>query len=658
MPLQTPANYLLDLPNPAEQVQKDLQFYMNMQEAQARNNMLAAQVQEHQLNVQKVQTAQARQAQMQAMAQELNANPSVDGVRRMMAAFPEIADKYKELLTSYTDEQKQNLISQNMQLVSAITRGDIPTATKLLDMASEASKKAGRAADAAGALSVKDSLAKGDVAGALAGAAGFVAAAAGPEKAAEVFDKIRNSNETAAKAIAERKTAEVEAEKRGEKLSAEIRKDTTAATANIAQAGSANATAAQTRQATKFAADEQPFNLLTKISKAQEAGTDAATKAFDLGEKQKMAPDVRAKTAAEAKSAGARARSDEIAAQVAEQTAIDKAREELKGLKTGNDQAKVNLDRSQIALDVARKTELPLALSRVAVQSVEESIVKQYGMDKARIANEREQLALNIAKDTGLPMEKAKLLLMETDAKIRKQYGGDLAAADLKLKQEQAKDLDARTKKLLATQELDRQLTEADLQKRREETNLIRKELKTLPASTATQLFKVNEQGQAAADQAFKVQTLLNDFSAANRRGDISSGWWARVKESGAKLMGREDTVSSLINRIDEVQNKAAMDLLPPGAASDADLAFARAAFMHSTGDPAQIEEALRRMVRGLKRVSALSRDYSEWGSTNTDFGAAREPMRIGGRPVLPGETWLHYQERVYGVQDTTGRAK
>lgn len=89
------------------------------------------------------QNAKAKQEAMDSDMAALADNPTVQGINRMMARYPSIADKYKPLLESMTDQQKQARIKQANDIYAPMVSGRKDIALDNLNMQIEAARNAG-----------------------------------------------------------------------------------------------------------------------------------------------------------------------------------------------------------------------------------------------------------------------------------------------------------------------------------------------------------------------------------------------------------------------------------------------------------------------------------------------------------------------------------
>lgn len=134
----------------------------------------------------------------------------------------------------------------------------------------------------------------------------------------------------------------------------------------------------------------------------------------------------------------------------------------------------------------------------------------------------------------------------------------------------------------------------------------------------------VNEQGQElsvhlqkrlsdATDMAIEsrsnvaeFQSLADQIEKANIGGGIFQGSWAeRVKD----ITGQQDAITSLRKRYNAIKGSQVVKNLPPGAASDADIALALAGFPTDNASGPQLASFLR----GVAKLEERQADFNDF---------------------------------------------
>ena len=126
---------------------------------------------------------------------------------------------------------------------------------------------------------------------------------------------------------------------------------------------------------------------------------------------------------------------------------------------------------------------------------------------------------------------------------------------------------------------------------------------------------KALDQATAAAIEAgqsrFELEALANDYDAL----DPASGLSARWQESLKSITGSEDAVSVMRTRYAKLRNSEAVKNLPPGVASDRDIALALEGFLPATANPKEVASFLR----GLAKMSAFDEAFNVYKARYID---------------------------------------
>lgn len=106
---------------------------------------------------------------------------------------------------------------------------------------------------------------------------------------------------------------------------------------------------------------------------------------------------------------------------------------------------------------------------------------------------------------------------------------------------------------------------------------------------------------------AGRYENLANQFDNLKSFTGVASSAYEKFKE----LSGNQDEVTDLKKRYTRIVNKQVMASLPPGAASDVDVAYARKGFLDDNANPKQVASFLR----GISKLEKAKSLYSEWRS-------------------------------------------
>lgn len=170
-------------------------------------------------------------------------------------------------------------------------------------------------------------------------------------------------------------------------------------------------------------------------------------------------------------------------------------------------------------------------------------------------------------------------------------------------------------------------------------------------------VFKVVDEAygkaQVAQVTANQAEQLAKEFIAA----DPASGWAGAIAEGWKKFQGQEDQISALKTRWANIKNSNIIQNLPPGVASDRDIAMFSEGFPGANAAPETVAGFLRGMAKASRFVEASSNAEAEWMGYNRSKGNARVPMVIKGVEVQPGMTYGDFQSKIAAKVQQTEKA-
>lgn len=134
---------------------------------------------------------------------------------------------------------------------------------------------------------------------------------------------------------------------------------------------------------------------------------------------------------------------------------------------------------------------------------------------------------------------------------------------------------------------------------------LVSKEGKELSAQAQKRLSEFTDSAIQNGNLEQKYLTLANDFEKANVSGGIQTSWSQWAKEQ----TGNQDEVTELRKEFFKIRGSEVVNNLPPGAASDADIAMALSGF---PGDKASGEQ-IASFLRGLAKLKAKEKELNEF---------------------------------------------
>lgn len=145
-----------------------------------------------------------------------------------------------------------------------------------------------------------------------------------------------------------------------------------------------------------------------------------------------------------------------------------------------------------------------------------------------------------------------------------------------------------------------------------------------------------SQTNQALADRA---TNLADQFQAT----DMSSGWMASANSAWKGAFGSQDPVSGLRQAYQSLVNSQAVKNLPPGPASDKDIALAKQGFPPATASKDYIVSFLRGMAK-MQTAAAQNDDRrANWIAANKSLAPARQDINVGGVAIPAGTTFNEF---------------
>lgn len=188
---------------------------------------------------------------------------------------------------------------------------------------------------------------------------------------------------------------------------------------------------------------------------------------------------------------------------------------------------------------------------------------------------------------------------------------------------------------------LDREKTAADVQ-------LALARVGEISSSLPEQAKKDINTAAVAAGVAKQQAAQFN--SLANRLQEAGGGFGAlsRGTEWFKKATGNEDYVTQLRQEFTRLRNSAAVQSLPPGPATDRDIALVLEGFPAATADATTMASFLRGMAK-LQDINAATENARvDWLANNRgSLGRAQSAFPAGDFAAKPGETWVDMSTRI-----------
>lgn len=148
----------------------------------------------------------------------------------------------------------------------------------------------------------------------------------------------------------------------------------------------------------------------------------------------------------------------------------------------------------------------------------------------------------------------------------------------------------------------------------------------------------------AAKQQAAQFNSLADRIEQAGGGFGVLS----RANEFLRTATGSQNYVSQLRQEFTRLRNSAAVQSLPPGPATDRDIALVLEGFPPPTADAAVMASFLRGMAKLQDITSATENARVDWLSQNRgSLGRARQEFKAGDFTARPGETWVDLSQRI-----------
>ncbi|MGE8451376.1 MAG: hypothetical protein ACN6OP_12295 [Pseudomonadales bacterium] len=164
-------------------------------------------------------------------------------------------------------------------------------------------------------------------------------------------------------------------------------------------------------------------------------------------------------------------------------------------------------------------------------------------------------------------------------------------------------------------------------------SGFVSKEGRELAPGVQTRLAKTIDSAVDAENKIGKYNSLANDIENSNLRGGVFGGSWAeKVKE----ITGSQDSVTELRKEFAQARATQASANLPPGSASDADVALALGPIPSDNANKQQLASYLRGQAK-LAKINAdfhnFKADYiSNTGSERGMLQAWKEQGKAGAQ--------------------------
>lgn len=144
-----------------------------------------------------------------------------------------------------------------------------------------------------------------------------------------------------------------------------------------------------------------------------------------------------------------------------------------------------------------------------------------------------------------------------------------------------------------------------------------------------------------ARNAASQFEGLASQFEAAD-----PASFGANAYEFLKRTTGQQDYVSSLRKEYVRLRSAEVSKMLPPGAASDADVAQALSGFLPETANAKELAAFMRGLAKLNNYQAQIEEARSEWAGAVGNLGKAARDVEIGGVAVPAGTTFAEFVKR------------
>ncbi len=217
----------------------------------------------------------------------------------------------------------------------------------------------------------------------------------------------------------------------------------------------------------------------------------------------------------------------------------------------------------------------------------------------------------------------------------------DRLAAEIGLTNAQAKQ--ARTAAYVAAASLGLEREKFALEKLKAETEA-KERVRDLPEPAQKRVIEATGEAVKADMLAEEADRIAVQFEAMAAQG-VQGGVLAKGAEWLKEKFGKEDWKTQARKAHDAVRATEVMIKLPPGAASDKDVALAEKPIPEGTNDPALVASWERGVAKRARFSSSMRRSEADFIAQNGGVGMVKRRMVVNGVPLEAGMTYGEVQE-------------
>lgn len=226
-------------------------------------------------------------------------------------------------------------------------------------------------------------------------------------------------------------------------------------------------------------------------------------------------------------------------------------------------------------------------------------------------------------------------------AKIDAQFAGPLAQANLNLNAAQIKNINSEISNRAAKLNLDVQTTQATVA---EKLSSIQKNLNDLPSDTRK---LINESATLAATSKQSAEQF-NDLAKRLDESGGGYGVFSSASDFLKKGAGFQGGMTQLRQEYTRLRNTAAIKSLPPGPATDKDIAMALKGFPSDNASASDLSSFLRGMAKLQDVDASINNAKTDWlAQNNGTLTRAKNTFVAGDYATKPGETFNDFAQRI-----------
>jgi len=241
------------------------------------------------------------------------------------------------------------------------------------------------------------------------------------------------------------------------------------------------------------------------------------------------------------------------------------------------------------------------------------------------------------------PAELTKAQAEAEKAAIEAAFAERLQQAGLDEKNWNVKNLRSQISDRSARLNLDQQTTAATVA---EKLSSIQKNLNDIPADTRK---LINESAVSAATS----KQSADQFNDLAKRLDASGGGYGVFSSASdflKKGAGFQGGMTQLRQEYTRLRNTAAIKSLPPGPATDKDIAMALKGFPSDNASATDLSAFLRGMAKLQDVDASISNAKTDWlAQNNGTLTRAKNTFVAGDYSTKPGETFNDFAQRIVG---------